>query len=618
MILFILAYLGGVLTIVSPCILPVLPFVFARAGQPFLRSTLPMLIGMAATFAAVATLAALGGGWAVEANEYGRYAALVLLAIFGVILLFPSLSDYLTRPLVSLGARLSQSADRSSRSGGSAIAASLLLGVATGLLWAPCAGPVLGLILTGAALQGASVGTTLLLLAYALGAATSLALALIIGGRVYQAMKRSLGVGEWLRRGVGVAVLFAVVAIAMGLDTGLLTQASLASTASLEQGLVDRFHPLNQDKPSSVVMKSDGGAMMSATNAMMMSAKPDAGAGAGGSMAMAMTAKPAVEQLPVERAAPSLDGAVQWLNSEPLTAAGLKGKVVLVDFWTYSCINCLRAIPYVEAWAQKYKDQGLVVIGVHAPEFAFEKNVDNVKKAIADIGITYPVAIDNNYAIWRAFDNEYWPAHYFIDAKGQVRHHHFGEGDYDQSERVIQQLLAEAGKTNVSSDIVAVKATGAEAAASNEADVQSPETYVGYLRSQNFVDDAGTVNDAAHDYVTATPKLNEWGLAGNWTVGGQQATSNGADTSLYYHFHARDLHLVLGPAADGKPIRFQITIDGKPPGDNHGVDTDANGNGVVTGQRLYQLVRTSGAVADHTFEIKFLDPGAQAYAFTFG
>ncbi|NTF45271.1 cytochrome c biogenesis protein DipZ [Rhizobium rhizogenes] len=618
MILFILAYLGGVLTIVSPCILPVLPFVFARAGQPFLRSTLPMLIGMAATFAAVATLAALGGGWAVEANEYGRYAALVLLAIFGVILLFPSLSDYLTRPLVTLGARLSQSADRSSRSGGSAIAASLLLGVATGLLWAPCAGPVLGLILTGAALQGASVGTTLLLLAYALGAATSLALALIIGGRVYQAMKRSLGVGEWLRRGVGVAVLLAVVAIAMGLDTGLLTQASLASTASLEQGLVDRFHPLNQDKPSSVVMKSDGGAMMSATNAMMMSAKPDAAAGAGGSMAMAMTAKPAVEQLPVERAAPSLDGAVQWLNSEPLTAAGLKGKVVLVDFWTYSCINCLRAIPYVEAWAQKYKDQGLVVIGVHAPEFAFEKNVDNVKKAIADIGITYPVAIDNNYAIWRAFDNEYWPAHYFIDAKGQVRHHHFGEGDYDQSERVIQQLLAEAGKTNVSSDIVAVKATGAEAAASSEADVQSPETYVGYLRSQNFVDDAGTVNDAAHDYVAATPKLNEWGLAGNWTVGGQQATSNGADTSLYYHFHARDLHLVLGPAADGKPIRFQITIDGKPPGDNHGVDTDANGNGVVTGQRLYQLVRTNGAVADHTFEIKFLDPGAQAYAFTFG
>ncbi|NLR97676.1 cytochrome c biogenesis protein DipZ [Rhizobium sp. P38BS-XIX] len=616
MVLFILAYLGGVLTIVSPCILPVLPFVFARAGQPFLRSTLPMLVGMAATFAAVATLAALGGGWAVEANEYGRYAAMALLAVFGIILLFPSLSDYLTRPLVSLGAHLSQSADRSTRGGGSAVAASLLLGVATGLLWAPCAGPVLGLILTGAALQGASVGTTVLLLAYALGAATSLALALLIGGRVYQIMKRSLGVGEWLRRGVGVAVLIAVVAIAMGLDTGLLTQASLASTASLEQSLVDRFHVQDQKKQSSVIMKSDGGAMMSATNQMMMSGKPD-GAGANGSMMMAMTPKPAAEQLPVEGQVPSLDGAVQWLNSAPLTADGLKGKVVLVDFWTYSCINCLRAIPYVEAWAQKYKDQGLVVIGVHAPEFAFEKNVDNVKKAIGDLGITYPVAIDNNYAIWRAFDNEYWPAHYFIDAKGQVRHHHFGEGDYDQSERVIQQLLAEAGKTNVSSDIVNVKATGAEAA-SDEASVQSPETYVGYLRSQNFVDDGGTVNDAAHDYVAATPKLNEWGLAGNWTVGPQQATSNGADTRLYYRFHARDLHLVLGPSADGKPIRFQVLVDGKPPGDGHGVDTDANGNGVVNGQRLYQLVRASGPVMDHTFEIKFLDPGAQAYAFTFG
>ncbi len=614
MLLFILAYLGGVLTIVSPCILPVLPFVFARAGQPFLRSTLPMLIGMAATFAAVATLAAFGGGWAVAANEYGRYAAMALLALFGIVLLFPSLSDRLTRPLVSLGARLSQSADRSSRSGGSAVAASLLLGVATGLLWAPCAGPVLGLILTGAALQGASVGTTLLLLAYALGAATSLALALLIGGRVYQAMKQSLGVGEWLRRGVGIAVLVAVVAIAMGLDTGFLTRASLASTASLEQDLVDRLHAQDRDKPSSVVMKNDGGAMMSATNQMMMNAKPD-GATGGGSMAM--TQKPAAAQLSVEGPVPPLDGAVQWLNSPPLTAAGLKGKVVLVDFWTYSCINCLRAIPYVEAWAQKYKDQGLVVIGVHAPEFAFEKNVDNVKKAIADLGITYPVAIDNNYAIWRAFDNEYWPAHYFIDAQGQVRHHHFGEGDYDQSERVIQQLLAEAGRTNVSNDIVDVKATGAEAA-SNEADVQSPETYVGYLRAQNFVDDAGTVNDTSHDYVAATPKLNEWGLAGNWTVGPQEATSNSADSRLYYRFHARDLHLVLGPSADGKPVRFQITVDGKPPADSHGVDTDANGNGVVTGQRLYQLVRATGPVSDHTFEIKFLDPGAQAYAFTFG
>lgn len=576
MILFILAYLGGVLTIVSPCILPVLPFVFARAGQPFLRSTLPMLVGMAATFAAVATLAALGGGWAVQANEYGRYAALVLLAVFGVILLFPALSDYLTRPLVSLGARLSQSADRGTRSGGSTVVASALLGVATGLLWAPCAGPVLGLILTGAALQGASVGTTLLLLAYALGAATSLALALLIGGRVYQAMKRSLGVGEWVRRGLGVAVLAAVVAIGLGLDTGFLTQASLASTGTLEQSLIDKLHPQQQaaENAGSVVMKGDA---MSGSNQMMMSGNAPAmisgnNAMMAGSNAMMMKGGPktaAAEALPVEGMMPSLDGAVQWLNSPPLSAQSLKGKVVLVDFWTYSCINCLRAIPYVRAWAEKYKDQGLVVIGVHAPEFAFEKNIDNVKKAIGDLKITYPVAIDNDYAIWRAFENQYWPAHYFIDAEGRVRHHHFGEGDYDGSERVIQQLLAEAGKAKVAADMVEVKATGAEAA-SNQADVQSPETYVGWERSENFVDQKGTVNDAAHTYVAATPRLNEWGLTGNWTVGSEQAALNDKDGSIYYRFHARDLHLVLGPGADGKPVRFQVTVDGKPPGDGHG------------------------------------------------
>jgi cytochrome c biogenesis protein CcdA/thiol-disulfide isomerase/thioredoxin len=617
MILFILAYFGGVLTIVSPCILPVLPFVFARAGQPFLRSTLPMLVGMAATFAAVATLAALGGGWAVRANEYGRYAALILLAAFGVILLSPALSEHLSRPLVSLGARLSQSADRGSRGGGSTVATSALLGVATGLLWAPCAGPVLGLILTGAALQGASVGTTLLLLAYALGAATSLALALLIGGRVYQAMKRSLGVGEWVRRGLGVAVLAAVAAIGLGLDTGFLTQASLASTGTLEQSLIDRLHPSRQspeNAAASVVVKGEamgGGTqmMMSANNPAMM---------AGSSDMMKGTPKTAAaEQLPVEGAMPSLDGAVQWLNSPPLAAQSLRGKVVLVDFWTYSCINCLRAIPYVRAWAEKYKEQGLVVIGVHAPEFAFEKNIDNVKRAIGDLGITYPVAIDNDYAIWRAFDNQYWPAHYFIDAAGRVRHHHFGEGDYDGSERVIRQLLAESGKTGVGGDMVQVAATGAEAA-SNQEDVQSPETYVGWQRSENFVDEKGTVNDAAHIYAAATPRLNEWGLTGNWTVGAEMASLNAGDGRIYYRFHARDLHLVLGPGEDAKPIRFQVTIDGKPPGDGHGSDTDVNGNGTVTRQRLYQLVREVGAVADHTFEIRFLDPGVQAYAFTFG
>ena len=609
MILILLAYLGGALTIVSPCILPVLPFVFARADRPFARSGLPMLVGMALTFAAVATLAAVAGGWAVAANQYGRLAAIVLLGLFGLTLLFPELSDRLTRPLVALGSRLSATAAQETQDGGS-ILPSFLLGIATGLLWAPCAGPVLGLILTGAALGGASIGTTLLLLAYAAGAATSLALALLIGGRVFAAMKRSLGVGEWVRRGLGVAVLAGVAAIAFGLDTGLLTRVSLAGTASLEQSLLDKLHPAEAAAPPSSVVMSDesaamqgGPAMMSANPAMMMKAKPVAAAGP--------------EALPVEGSVPSLEGATEWLNSAPLTAAALKGKVVLVDFWTYSCINCLRAIPYVRAWAEKYKDQGLVVIGVHAPEFAFEKQVGNVKTAVADLKIDYPVAIDNDYAIWRAFNNQYWPAHYFIDAQGHIRHHHFGEGDYAGSERVIQQLLAEAGKTSIAADVVDVKATGAEAAA-DEPDVKSPETYVGAERAENFVSPGGAVVGTPHTYEPGMPRLNEWGLKGDWTVGNEQAALNGPDGRIVYRFHARDLHLVLGPGADGKPVRFQVTIDGAAPGDSHGADTDGDGRGSVTGQRLYQLVRQGSSVADHTFEITFLDPGVQAFAFTFG
>jgi cytochrome c biogenesis protein CcdA/thiol-disulfide isomerase/thioredoxin len=641
MLLFVLAYLGGALTIASPCILPVLPFVFSRADQPFVRRGLPLLAGMGATFAVVATLAAVGGGWAVQANEYGRYAAIVLLGLFGLTLLFPELSDRLTRPLVALGGRLSESADRSEHAGG--ILPSLLLGVATGLLWAPCAGPVLGLILTGAALEGANVGTTFLLLAYAAGAATSLALALLVGGRVFAAMKRSLGAGEWIRRGLGAAVLVAVVAIAFGADTGFLTQVSLANTASLEQSLLDRFHPatgtVDAQPPSTMVMTDD--AMASANSNMMMSGNPGAMGGNSGAMtganpgamtganpgAMMMSANPAAmmkatsaaasPEPPVEGAFPPLSGAVEWLNSPPLTPELLKGKVALVDFWTYSCINCLRSIPYVRAWAEKYKDQGLVVIGVHAPEFPFEKNIDNVKQAVAKLKIDYPVAIDNDYAIWRAFNNEYWPADYFIDAEGRIRHHYFGEGDYAESEKVIQQLLEEAGKRNLPSDVVSVNASGAQAA-SDEADVKSPETYIGYMRAERFVSPGGVVNDARHVYAPGSPRLNEWGLAGDWTIGGEHATLDAKDGAISYRFHARDLHLVLGPGADGKPVRFRETIDGAAPGESRGADVNADGEGVVTDDRLYQLVRQTGPIVDRTFTIRFFEPGVQAYAFTFG
>jgi cytochrome c biogenesis protein CcdA/thiol-disulfide isomerase/thioredoxin len=606
--LILLAYLGGVFTIVSPCILPVLPFVFARADRPFVRNGLPILVGMALTFAVVASLAAVAGSWVVEANQFGRIAAMILLAAFALTLIFPGVADRATQPLVAFGTRLSSSATVEGE-GGSSVWPPLLLGVATGFLWAPCAGPVLGLILTGAALNGANTGTSLLLLAYAAGAATSLALALAIGGRLFAAMKKSLGVGEWIRRALGLAVLAGVVAIGFGLDTGFLTRVSLAGTNSLEQRLIEQFRPAQktaQTAPPSSVVSNDAPAMT------MKDKSTDA-------PAMMMKGKPGEHgpNLAVEGGFPPLDGAAEWLNSPPLTPEGLKGKVVLIDFWTYSCINCLRAIPYVRAWAEKYKDHGLVVIGVHTPEFAFERNISNVRAAVADLHIGYPVAIDNDYKIWRAFDNEYWPAHYFIDAQGRMRYHHFGEGEYDRSERVIQQLLAEAGDRGFSSDVVAVTASGAEAA-SDGGDVKSPETYIGYNRADNFASPGGIAEDESHDYAAAPLELNQWDLKGDWTVSAEHAALDKPNGGIVYRFHARDLHLVLGPPPDGKPVHFRVTIDGAAPGADHGTDIDSDGRGTVTSQRLYQLIRQRGPIADRTFEIEFLDPGAQAFAFTFG
>jgi thiol-disulfide isomerase/thioredoxin len=314
----------------------------------------------------------------------------------------------------------------------------------------------------------------------------------------------------------------------------------------------------------------------------------------------------------------SLSGATGWINSKPLTAKDFKGKVVLVDFWDYSCINCIRAVPYVRAWAEKYKDSGLVVIGVHTPEFDFEKQLPNVQKAVQKFNMSYPIALDSNYNIWDAFENQYWPAEYFIDAKGKVRYEHFGEGDYDQSERWIQKLLTEANAKPMPATAVSIKGQGVQAAADMR-DVRSPETYIGYTRAQSFSSSGGLKRDAQETYTE--PKhlsLNDWGLAGNWIDHEQVAILTSAGGKIVFRFHARDLHLVLGPSADGKPIRFRMTIDGQAPGENHGVDTDAQGNGVVTAFRLYQLVRQKGAIADHTFTIEFQDPGVQAFSFTFG
>ena len=323
-------------------------------------------------------------------------------------------------------------------------------------------------------------------------------------------------------------------------------------------------------------------------------------------------------RLPIEGDLPSLDGATGWLNSPPLTTAKLRGKVVLAAFWTYTCINWMRQLPYVRAWAAKYAGHGLVVIGVHTPEFPFERDADNVRRAVQDMRIGYPVAIDSDYAVWRAFGNHYWPALYFADAQGHIRHHYFGEGAYQQSEMVIKQLLAEAGAADIGNDLVSVDASGVEAPA-DWATLESPENYTGYDRTENFASTGGAVPGTPHRYsAPAALPLNYWALSGDWTMEEQASTLNKAGGQIACRFHARDLHLVMGPAAPGTSVRFRAVIDGQPPGPAHGTDADGQGMGTVAEQRLYQLIRQRGTITDRTFEITFLDPGAQAFAFTFG
>lgn len=569
MLIFILAYIGGVLTIFSPCVLPVLPFIFARSDQSFRRSGLPILLGMAATFTVLASLAAVGGAWLVGINQYGRYVAMLLLSLMGLALIFPALSERLMRPFVAFGGRLQQRADRQA-----SIKGSLLLGVAVGFLWAPCAGPILGLVLAGAALNGANLYSALLLLVFAAGAASSLAVALLAGGRVFNLMKRGLGAEEWIRRGLGVAVLAGVVVIALGWDTRFLAQFTFLSTANTEQQLIEQ-----------------------------------------------LAQRPKTAATADNRMAPPLNGVTQWLNSPPLTGEMLRGKVVLVDFWTYSCINCLRTLPYLKAWDEKYRSQGLIIIGVHSPEFAFEKDQRNVEQAIRDLGITYPVAMDNQFAVWNSYKNEYWPAHYLIDAQGRIRHQHFGEGAYQETELMIQALLKEAhtGVLAGSDELVQVAGSGATAAGADRE--RSPETYLGYARLQNLASPEAIKKDVPGQYSAPhSLKLNQWALQGMWLVSGESAALHTAGGAISYRFQGRDLHLVLA-SRNGKPVRFKVTLDGAAPGADHGVDIDAQGNGVIREQRLYQLIRQTGnqgEISDRIFRIQFLDEGGEAFAFTFG
>jgi thiol-disulfide isomerase/thioredoxin len=314
---------------------------------------------------------------------------------------------------------------------------------------------------------------------------------------------------------------------------------------------------------------------------------------------------------------PELDGVTAWLNSTPLTVKTLRGKVVLVNFWTYSCINSLRELPYMKAWAAKYKDSGLVVIGVHAPEFSFEKDPANVKTAVSALNITYPVPIDSNHSIWNNFRNEYWPADYFIDGKGRIRYHHFGEGDYEKAEDVLQSLLKENGARGLDESMVRIAAEGPEAPPSN--DVRSPETYVGYARTENFASREPMGRDSRRTYsAPVKPALNQWGLSGAWSVAAEYAVLESAPGKIVFRFHSRDLHMVFGPAKKGTPVRFRVTLNGVAPGGDHGTDTAADGTGEVKEPRMYQLIRQNGQIKDALFVIEFLDPGAEAFSFTFG
>jgi thiol-disulfide isomerase/thioredoxin len=327
---------------------------------------------------------------------------------------------------------------------------------------------------------------------------------------------------------------------------------------------------------------------------------------------------PAEIHVPSEGELPSLGGATTWLNSPPLTAASLRGHVVLIDFWTYTCINWRRTLPYVRAWAEKYRDHGLVTIGVHSPEFSFEHDLENVRRAARDMRVDYPIAVDNDFAIWHAFTNHYWPALYLVDVQGHLRYHHFGEGAYELSEMILQHLLVEAGISGFDQELVTVDAQGAEAAADWD-NLRSPETYVGDALTEHFASPGGAVLDKLHLYAAPERlRLNHWALIGEWTVGREATALNEANGRIAYRFHARDLHLVMGPATRGTCVRFRVFLDGLPPVEAHGVDVDEQGHGTVSDQRMYQLIRQPGNITDRLFEIEFLDAGVEAFVFTFG
>jgi cytochrome c biogenesis protein CcdA/thiol-disulfide isomerase/thioredoxin len=579
----IVAVAAGILTVLSPCILPILPALLSASAAGGVRHRpFWIVLGLAISFTLFGIAFAVFGSFLGLSNEALRNAAMAILLFFGLSLLWPRLWEGVGNRVAALAQKLpGMSAPPSGQGRGSA----LLVGASLGLVWAPCAGPILGIIITLAAVQG-SFGRSLFLLGgYSLGAALPM---LVIGYGGRRLYRKVLTLGRWgelSHRLLGVVTIATVAALFFNLDTRLLSR--LPGWLFPADRLERRLAAANPGRP--------GGSPI--------------GTGAGVARTSAQGSP-----LPVlSNGMPEFAKIAAWLNSPPLSPASLRGKVVLVDFWTYSCINCIRTFPYITRWYDKYKDQGLVIVGVHTPEFAFEKDKGNVEKAIKRYGIRYPVALDNFYGTWDAYRNNAWPAHYLFDAQGRLRETHFGEGNYEKTEEAIQSLLAEAkllhtpvpldrAKPNVDFSLIG-----------------SPETYVGYRRAENFASPQKVAPERTANYsAPSSLSLNQWALEGTWKVTGEAAVLEAPGGGIRFRFQAPKLNLVM--KGEGKGARARVLLDGKPvPAAFRGTDVGSDGKLSVGYSRLYNLVSLpAGERLDHLFEIVFDDPGVEAYAFTFG
>jgi len=578
----ILAIAAGALTVLSPCILPILPALLsASASNDFRHRPFWIVLGLAISFTLFGAVFAVFGTFLGLSNAALRYAAMAILLFFGFSLLWPRLWERVGTRVGALAQKVPGAGRPPAEQGRGG---ALLLGTSLGLVWAPCAGPILGIIITLAAVQGAFGRSLLLMSGYSLGAVLPM---LVIGYGGRRLYRKILTLGKWgelSHRVLGVVTIATVVALFFNLDTLFLSRvpARLFPAGTLEKKLAGA-------DPRTLA----------------------AGANAAPGVAEASTD---ASSLPVLGKMPEFANVATWLNSPPLTSASLRGKVVLVDFWTYSCINCIRTLPYVTRWYDKYRDQGFVVVGVHTPEFTFEKDEGNVKKAIARHGIHYPVALDNFYGTWGAYNNNVWPAHYLFDAQGRLREVHFGEGEYEETERSIQSLLREAKLIHAVRDI---DPPAANVAFSR---IDSPETYVGYGRARNFSSPEAPAHDRTRNYTTpGTLGLNEWALRGAWKITREAAVLAAPGGGVRFHFKARQLNLVMRGEGN-RGVKARVLLDGKPvPPDRRGTDVGPDGRLTVGDSRLYDLVDLSAKDrGGHVFEIDFEEPGVALYSFTFG